>query len=57
MSTLGLVSAKPLESNADMVLVRIDGLLHTVICPCYWAQETGQICNHKLIVMYQTTSV
>jgi hypothetical protein len=30
---LTLASAKPLESNIDMVLVRVNGLSHTVICP------------------------
>jgi hypothetical protein len=34
MSTHAKVGAKPLESNVDMVLVSVDGLLNTVICPC-----------------------
>ena len=46
MTILALVSATPLESNVDMVLVRVDGLSHTVICPCQWTKETGQICCH-----------
>ena len=29
MSILALASAKPLESNDDMVLVRVDGLSHS----------------------------
>ena len=46
MTILALVSATPLESNVDMVLVRVDGLSHTVICPCQWTKETGRICCH-----------
>jgi hypothetical protein len=46
MTILALVSAMPLESNVDMVLVRVDGLSHTVICPCQWTKETEWICFH-----------
>ena len=55
MSILALVSSKPLESNNDMALVRVDGLSHTVICPCKWTQETGWICYHGLAAIYCTT--
>ena len=56
MTILALVGAKPLESNVDMLLVSIDGLSHTVICPCQWTNETGQICYHGLAAIYHTTS-
>lgn len=56
MSILALASAKPLESNDDMVLVRVDGLSHTVIYPLKWIKETGQICLHGLAAIYYTTS-
>ena len=56
MTILALVSATPLESNVDMVLVRFDGLSQTVICPCHWTKETGRICCHALAAIYCTTS-
>ena len=56
MTILALVGAKPLESNVDMLLVSIDGLSHTDICPCQWTQETGRICYHGLAAIYRTTS-
>ena len=56
MSILALVSAKPLESNADMVLVRVDGLSHTVICLCQWTIENWQICYHGLAAIFCTAS-
>ena len=55
MSILALVSAYLLEPNADMALVRVDGLSHTIICPCQWTQETGQICYHRLAATFPTT--
>ena len=42
--------------KSDMVLVRVDGLSHTVICPFQWTKETGWICCHALAVIYGTTS-
>ena len=48
MTILALVSAMPLESNLDMVLVRVDGLSYTVVCPCQWTNKTGLICCHGL---------
>ena len=48
MTILALVGAKPLKSSIDMVLVSIDGLSHTVICPCHGTQDTGQLCCHDL---------
>ena len=56
MSILALVSAYLLESNTDMALVRVDGLSHTVICPCQWTQETGWICYHRLAATYPAKS-
>ena len=55
MTILALVSATPLESNVDMVLVRVDGLSYTVICPCQWTKETGWICCHALAAIYCMT--
>ena len=43
MTILALVSATPLESNVDMVLVRVDQLSYRFICPCLWTKETGRI--------------
>jgi hypothetical protein len=51
-----LVGAMPLESHVDMVLVSVDGLSHTVICPCCWTQGTGWISFLGLAPIYCTTS-
>jgi hypothetical protein len=56
MTILTLVSATPLESNVDMVLVRVDGLSHTVICPCQWTKETGRVFFHACRAIYCMTS-
>ena len=56
MSILALVSSKALESNTDMVLVRVYGMSHTVICPCQLTSKTGQICFHGLAATYCTKS-
>ena len=56
MSILAFVTAQLFEFNADMALVRVDGLSHTTICPCQGTQETGWICYHRLAATYPTTS-
>ena len=56
ITNLVLVSAKPLESNIDMVLVRVDGLSHTVISPCQWTNKTGWICCYWLAAIYCSNS-
>ena len=56
MSILALVSAYLLESNADMALVKVDGLSHTIICPCQWKQEIIWICYHRIAVTYPAKS-
>jgi hypothetical protein len=56
MTILALVCAMPLESNVDMVLVRVDGLSYTVVCPCQWTKKTGQICGHGLVAIYCSMS-
>ena len=37
-----------------MVFVKVDGLLHTYICPCQWTNKTRQICCHGLAAIYCT---
>ena len=56
MTILALVSATPLESNVDIVLVRVDRLSHTVICSYQWTKETVWICFHVRRAIYCMTS-
>ena len=52
MTLLALVSATPLESNVDIVLVSVDTLSHSVIYPCCRKQETGWISFLGLAPIY-----
>ena len=56
MSILAFVHSKLLESNTEKVLVRVDGLSHTVIFPCHLTSKTEQICCHGLAAISCTTS-
>ena len=56
MTILALVSATSLESNVDIILVRVDRLSHTVICSYQWTKETGRICFYARRAIYCTTS-
>ena len=57
MTTLTVLSAKPLESSINLVLVRVDGLSHTVICHCHWIQKTGWLYCHGLAAIHCTMPV
>ena len=56
MTIHALVVTKSLESKVDKVVVKVDGLSHTIICLCQWTNKTRWICHHEFAVTFHTKS-